>query len=149
MTSLEMQALHMLLQWHYETEASTSNDVRRQEAVGTQAHRWHGVDDGEHVVVLEGAQPRHVMALVQPPARLKIVPQRLVGITRPHLHANLPESHESIITLYLNVMDVREPLQVLRTGDGSNSCGEMQHLEQYAQVSRHTGAREVPRVGTK
>jgi hypothetical protein len=70
----------------------TAANVGRQKAVGAQPHGGDGVDDREHVVVLEGAQPRHVVALVQLPPGLEVVPQRLVRKLRPQLHADLQRS---------------------------------------------------------
>ena len=69
--------------------APTAADVGGEEAVGAQPHGGDGVHGGKHIVLLERPLARHVVALVQLPPRLVVVPQRLVRKLRPQLHADL------------------------------------------------------------
>eukprot|EP00955_Chlamydomonas_euryale_P098894 365180-Chlamydomonas_euryale.AAC.8 len=68
-------------------KTTPTKDARREEAIRAQAHGRHAVHDGKQVVGLEWPGARHVVAFVQRPAGLVIVPQRLVRPASPHFHA--------------------------------------------------------------
>jgi len=79
-----------------------------EEAVGEETDGRHGVDDGEHVVELEGALPRPVVRLVHVPQGG--VPQRPVRPPRPELHPDLhARAHSEISPNFANAQVYLEP----------------------------------------
>ena len=71
----------------YRAEAEAGHEAAVEEAVGEEGDGRRGVDDGEHVVELEGPLPRPVVRLVHVPQGG--VPQRPVRPPRPELHPDL------------------------------------------------------------
>jgi hypothetical protein len=71
----------------YRAEAEAGDEAAVEEAVGEEGDGRHGVDDGEHVVELEGPLAWAVVRLVHVPQGR--VPQRPVRPPRPELHPDL------------------------------------------------------------
>ncbi len=61
----------------------------RDPPIQAQAHGRDCISDGIDVIGLKGPHSRHMVGLVQRPARLILMPQCLVRPPGPHFHAHL------------------------------------------------------------